>query len=212
MPLFDKDGNEVPGSLTPQEAEVKIKEVQDATRREVEAQVAQKETEYKSKLEEAQTELENAKAALNAAGDKDQNFAALRKQKEDADAKVKQLEDQRQKDVDEIRGIVNQDRVDTAIESVSGGDKELKDKIAANYKLINLPATTPDEIKARVAAAYKMSVDSPEPNVLSRINSGPASNPVARGSSAAHISEDLKSIAGKFGLSNEDLEKYTPKN
>jgi hypothetical protein len=101
-------------------------------------------------LKQAQEELEKLKG-------KDMNFANLRAQKEAAEKKVedilKGVDDKIATVKKEVLEGVMKDHYNDTLKTLSGGDKELQDKIELQYKRIADTASTKEEITKKLQDA-----------------------------------------------------------
>jgi hypothetical protein len=206
--LYDDQGNPIE-ALTPQEAEAQKAEAVEAAKAEIEES-------YRVQLEEKETELEKERA-------KEKNFAALRnhnqelsKKQEDEEYNVKSKIEELERKVEEAKneGVskVNATVRDEAINIYAGDDKELKEKIAKNYDLINKPGNTKDEITERARDAYLISIGLDDNDLLqSRVSSPSGPGRSVGDASRGESSEELKNLGSKFGISPDDWGKFGPK-
>lgn len=171
-------------------------------------------------LSTAQEEAKAAKDALAAAtaaggDDKDKNFGALR-------ASVKAAEDKAEKiRVDSLAAIEAMKNAPTVefqtelLDRASGTDKTLREKIDLNYKALSgMPSSNKAEVKLRMEAAYKLSVDKPVPGMFD----GGAGRMGDRGNGGMPQAGDqnketdnAKLIRGQLGITDEAAAKFAPK-
>lgn len=108
--------------------------------------------------DEANQKLEDANKQLEGELDKDKNFAQLRKQKEDAEAKLNELQgtidDKIGTAKKEILEDVMRDHYNETIERLTGGDEDLKKKVEFQYKRLQDPAGTKEEMNKKLSDAY----------------------------------------------------------
>ncbi len=131
-----------------------------------------------TELADVQEKLKTAEEKLSKTDDKDKNFSALRKAKEDAEKKVEDI----LKGVDEkittvkkevLEGVMK-DHYNDTLKALAGDDEELAKKIEFNYKRLADPAATKSEMNAKFQDAYRLSVSAEDANALtsSVISSG----------------------------------------
>lgn len=165
-------------------------EIDAFTAEEVEAQKQAALEEFKTqnpdKTEEAdalQAELVKANEALKKLQDKDLNFGNLRAQKETAEKKiddlVKQIDDKIGAAKKEVLEGVLQDHYADILKSLSGDDEELKKKVEFQYKRLNDPTGTKDQVTKKLTDAWALATKTEAPNALnaSVISSGGVSRP-----------------------------------
>lgn len=198
MKVTQADGTEIE-VFTADEVAVKTKEV---------------ETRFTTQLTEKENALKVANEALAKAGDKDQNFKALREAKEEAEKNLATL----RTEVDgKIKGIENkaiQSALEKNVKVLAGGDAELEKKIRHHYDRIVDPATTDEEVAKKTRDAYLLATRfEPKISVLDNINNagGYPTPGGASGGAAKEFSPELKQLGGKLGLSEDDLKKFGKK-
>ena len=125
------------------------------------AAIQQFQAENPDKTEELnalQEELKVANEKLAKADDKSQNFATLRKAKEEAEGKLADFT----KSVDEkialsekrvLEGVM-QDHYNDTVKALVGEDEELKKKVEFHYKRLGDTAATKEEISNKLRDAY----------------------------------------------------------
>ena len=170
-----------------------------------------------AEIEELQGKLDKATEDLAKAGEKDTNFANLRKQKDDAekelqetltgiDEKIGTASDKVKKEV--LEGVMS-DHYNDILNSLSGGDEDLKKKIEFNYNRLQDPGATKPEVTKKLTDAYHLSTITETEDALntSVISSGGVSK-VKTTPDDKSFSAEEKEIGQKFGLSDEDMKKY----
>lgn len=214
MAYFDKDGNEVEGVITKEEAEAlaqeKVKEQMEAaaTAKAAADAATAKATALEKQIEEAKA----AQAAAGGAGaddDKDKNLAALRKKLEEQETIIAQEREATQARITALEG----DKVAQAIAAVAQGNDDLAAKIKHNYEttLSGVKATTAEEIAAKVQNAVKLSTSPSTPNALDIAAGGGAPRGTGGASSSAtkvEFNEVEKKVGSQLGISDADREKY----
>lgn len=217
MKLFDENGKEYEGALTPEEVDTKIKEATSAANQTYETE----KTKLNEAVKVAEDAAKKATAALEAVDNKDVNYAELRKKAEDAEARAKSAEEARDEIVKKaVEGVANTFSVkyrDDMLEKLSQGNTDLKNKLLVHYEttLKNMPASNDSEIAARIEAAYRLSVDVPKPSLINSIFNNRAGNGNSNGGSGSgsgtEVDPDVLKWGGLFGLSKDDIVKYTAK-
>ena len=103
------------------------------------------------------------------------NMAELRKAKEVAEKATKQAEkDAKAAEAKASESIAERDRKD-ALKEIVGDDEEMGRKVTEEYKVLNMPDGTPEEIKARMEKAHKLAQPTPEKMSHEAVSSGSAS-------------------------------------
>jgi len=208
--ISDSTGEEVE-MFTAEEIEAQKQEAIEASTGELEA--LQKERDDK------QAEIDNLTKQLEGELDKDKNFAELRKQRED----LKKERDELKGKIDSIDGTieekvesaksailegVNKDHYSETLKALVGDDEELQKKVELNYSRLTDEVASKEDITKKMTDAYRLSVEDRSPNALNTavVSSGGA--PLARPPASKAFTQEEKELAGKFGLSDEDLKKY----
>lgn len=200
--LFNEEGEAVE-ALTKEEADAAVAKATDAAKT--------------AAAEEAGSKIKDLEEQLQKAKDKEQNFEKLRtktesKETEGEDLK-KQIADLGAK-VEEAKGAglqaVLESVKDKAIRSLAGSDTELLKKIQGNYEILNVPVKDEDSVNDRVRRAYLLSVEAPAP--VDRAT-GAFAPPAGSGKrvgekSESAFSDELKGLASKFGVSDDDVKKF----
>lgn len=110
-------------------------------------------------------DLNKAQEALAKFENKDLNFGELRKQKDAAEKAVKDLESKIDDKVGAVKkeileGVTKEHYTET-LNSLAGGDEELKKKIELHYKRLADPASTKEEITKKITDAYILATGKP---------------------------------------------------
>lgn len=218
MPYYDAEGNEVEGLLTQEELDAKLEE----ERQKLNSEFEEKNNATQQKIGELEAAQKAAQAAVDAAekakaggegggdggGDKDQNLAALRTKLDETNAA---LEAEREANKQRFERE-NSERVNTAISSVVGEDKELAEKVRHHFEttLSAVKAETPEEIRQKVASAMKLSVDvETGPNPLDTARQSGGFQPVTPAGDGKKAFTPKQVEQGKyFGISDADRAKY----
>lgn len=173
--------------------------------------------ELETSLTEAKDALATAQEELKAADEKDQNFAELRKKANEAEQQLAEvtkdldnkLAETKKSAMDEVLETVNQGHFHDTLNDLSGGDKDLKEKIEKEYSALNDPATNKEEITSKLNRAYTLATgQNPNENALNTtvLSSGGVTKPQFKEQDA--LPEEAKELGRKFGLKEEDFNKY----
>jgi len=174
------------------------------TTEEIEAQKQQAIEEYKSQNPDKTEELTKLQKELDGFKDKDLNFSNLRKQKEDAEKKVEDI----LKGVDEkistvkkevLEGVMK-DHYNETINSLTGGDEELKKKIEFQYKRLGDAPATKDEIAKKLQDAYMLAAGTSKGVSSNAFSSGGVGSIKTKESSLTEDDKDLLKKMGKGHL------------
>ena len=134
MKVKQDDGTEIE-VFTPDEVTAREKAAADAA---VKTAVAAKEAEL-TKLQEE----------LKGLTDKDHNFAQLRKQKEDVEAKLAEITKNTDTKIKEVESKIVNKELENAIKDRAAGDAEMEKKIKFHFDHLNYPSGTPEEIEQK---------------------------------------------------------------
>lgn len=147
--------------------------------------------------------------------EKDLNFANLREQKEAAERKAKAAAEEIDAKLEnakrEIFEGVLKDHYESTIESLSGGDPEVRKKIEYHYKRLSDPAATKAEVEKKLRDAQVLAEPARERGVSGAFASGGA-GPV-RSAAGGTFTDEQKQFAktlakaGGIELTEEDLKK-----
>lgn len=158
-----------------------------------------------------QEELRIKNEKLAKTEDKDLNFANLRKQKEEAEKKVadilKGVDDKITTAKKEVMEGVMQDHYNDTLKALSE-DEEMKKKIEFHYKRLGDVAITKEAIGSKLRDAYLLATKPEGYDALnsSVISSGGVGKINIR--SGVKLTEEERVVAGKLGISGDDLKKY----
>ena len=180
MELFDEEGNKIEGALDPEESK-KLQEDLDASKKELEG-LSDKDHNFKQLREKVgglETKLEESKKAIE-------------------EANVKALEGM-QAPLTEAKEIT--------IKNLSAGDEELKKKIEFHFDRIKDETLTVEQMNKKVRDAYLLATEKPV-DISGQIISSAGAGTFVPKKDVKEMSSDLKGLAGKFGLSDEDIKKY----
>ena len=193
-------------------------EIDTFTQEELEAKQAEALESYKSenpdKTEELtalQEELRVANDKLGKVDDKNVNFVALRKAKEDAEKKVDEILkgvdgkiEQVKKEV--LEGVMQDHKQDT-LKSLSGGDAELEKKIEFHYKRLGDVASTKQEISKKLNDAWVLATAKESDGMTANIYGSGNVGRVNINNTSPKFSAEEKELGSKFGLTDKDFGK-----
>ena len=170
-----------------------------------------------AEIEELQGKLDKATEDLTRAGEKDTNFANLRKQKDDAENKLEEFtagvdekigtaKEEVKKEV--LEGVMSDHYADI-LKALTGDDEELKKKVELNYNRLQDPGVTKSDVTKKLTDAYHLSTIPETEDALntSVISSGGVSR-LKTTSDDKSFSGEEKELGEKFGLSEEEMKKY----
>lgn len=160
-------------------------------------------------------ELKIAKEALSGADQGTKDWAAARQQIKDLETKITEGSQERDKlkteFAGEIRGLrtsFTQDKLNESISALAGNDKGLADKIQFHYERLGGSKGNTKEDTEKLKDAYLLATGKQAPNLFS----------VARGSFVGEAPEpregtsrEVSELGRKFGVSEEDVKKYSAK-
>lgn len=165
MPLFDEKGKEIEGALTPEEVQELQKKVETFE-------------ESQKQIEELNGKLKEKEEEFNKLSNKDYNFKRLReKSEEEVEEMKKKMNDREKILLDEVleiskeRDAEREARYKEAekeiLDSLAGGDDELREKIiAAGNELVG-DSKTVNELESRLRKAYILAKgEAPRPSPL----------------------------------------------
>ena len=210
--IKDADGNDIEVFTADELAEKEI------VAKEAAVEEFKKENPDKSdEITELQGKLDKVNEDLDKAGEKDQNFDNLRKQKDDAETKLKaategideKIGTAKEEIKKEVLEGVMQDHYADTLKSLAGDDEELKKKIEFNYNRLQDPGVTKPEVTKKLTDAYHLSTITETEDALttSVISSGGVSR-VKTTPDDKSFSGEEKELGQKFGISEDDIKKY----
>ena len=190
-------------------------EIEALSKEEYETEIKAKEEEYAIKEKELNDKIKGYES-------KDFNFKALREAKEDDKKKMleklsdteRKLYDEQEhnrKEIDDLKGSLVRENMDTAIDALCKDDEELKKKVKANFDILNIEVKTKKDMVEKVQKAYNMSVDPSVRNPVQGVSGSTNIGDIGRTEKPV-LTPDQKEIGKKhFGLSDEDYKKYGKK-
>jgi hypothetical protein len=210
MPYYDEQGNEVAGLHTEEELNAKLEEERQAFAKQIE--------EEKASAQERLVALEAEKLAAQKAvdtaklgggdGDKDVNFANLRRKLEETTTAL-----EAEKLANEGRyTALQKERIDTVINTIARGDDELAKKIRFNYDtvLTGMKAETTQEINAKALAALRLSAPTSDgPDALSiALSGGNKGVHVQQSNAAKKFTSNEVAVGKSLGITDQDRNRY----
>lgn len=190
------------------------------TQEELDKKVNEKIEEYKldnpteEDIKKLQEELEKKNSELKKYEDKEYNFSELRKTKEKEEVARKILEEEKkalEAKIDEkINGVkedIVKEKISERVKNFSNGDEELEKKILYHYNRIKDEATNDKEINKKLVDAFILATKRDDNDVVSGTISSFGS-PVITKRQKNEIKPELKPVAEKLGITDEDIKKY----
>jgi hypothetical protein len=223
--LYDEAGNPIEGALTPEEIDAKL----DAAKAETAAQVqAEKDAEIeqvKTSLAEKETALEEAQKELEVAkaNDKGKNFSQQRKIIEEKQAAYDQLlkdfdafKTETQTRLGEIVSETKNRGINEMIDQAAGGNKELKDKIRFFYdafKPLDETGKKEEDIQKEKAERVKNALilatgGRPAVPITSLMISSAGGGLGGINPKGEKLNSEQQDLAGKLGIDQETLKKH----
>lgn len=174
---------------------------------ELDAKIAEKD----AALTKAQEESKAKDEALEKLQNKDTNFANLRQAKEKAEAEATEAKAKLADAVNTVKadvlGGMLEDVKKSSMESLAGGDEELKKKIEFQFNRLADKVTNKAELDKKVLDAYRLATEYRQPVMNSSIMSSAGAGRVGVQPKHNYSPEEAE-LAAKFGLSAEDLKKH----
>jgi chromosome segregation ATPase len=199
----DPETGEEVEAFSQEEFDTKVAEAQAAA----DAKLAEKDTAMAS----LQKERDDAKLALeeaaNKGGRESENYKTLKAALDLKDQKLNEVKTE----METIKGQRIEDIKNSVLDQVAGKDPDLRKKIEHHFNetLKGVTANTPEEIKAKLENAKKLSIEVDNPNPLDTINNGggPGVQQENDGKGLEFTSRE-KTLGGKLGIGQEDYKKY----
>lgn len=214
-PFYNENADEVEGVMSPEEVQELLAKKEEETNKAVEeAQQAMQE-----EIQTLQQQLEQEREEKRKLEEKGVNFGTLRKKTEEKDSKISELE----KKIDELKGafigqidkinqILSDKTIDEAMLKVSGGDRELADKVKFHYKQFAGIPKDEKEMQERINNAMILATGGKSTNIPGSTYSGAGGfNTTNNVVSVNKWTEDQKDLAKKFGITDAEIAKYSGK-
>ena len=173
-------------------------------------EVAERETAaaaaIKVELDNTNAKLATVNLELEKLNSKDHNFSSLRAQKDELEKKLDDMNNGINVKIEEIKKAPLLKYESDVLINLSSGDEELKKKIKFHYDRLSDKADNEESVSKKMNDAYLLAVGShPRVDAIGMAipagGSG-AHSPVVRNS---QLSQDLKELGKKFGLTDEDM-------
>lgn len=216
--VYNEDGEEVKDVVTKEEHETQLaaaaaKALKDATDAGVvfTKDAVQKEKDAVAKL---QADLTKAQEDLAKLGEKDVNFKNLREAKEAAESKVKELTDTLNKKIGEIEHKIDTRDLDGAIRGLADDDAEMEKKIRYHFQRLSKADDTAEQRAKNLEDAATLAVG--KRRQVNLINgmiafSSDGSHKIQDGADSSPLSDNVKQLGARLGLSDKDMNKYGKK-
>lgn len=210
--LFDKDGNEVE-AFTPEELEAKKKEALD----EYIKNNPSKAGEFEKLQKDLETATNKLKEMEEGGGNDDAQKKRLKDEKKAAEDALKTGLEGFRKEMDEFKNNFISGHKNKVLEKLSKGDPELKKKIEFEYDQYSEGKKAPAneiEIQERLTKAFTLATgNKPAPNFMDgAAGAGQRGEGHNGGSGNAKEpeSDNSKNMRKAFGITDKDVEKFTP--
>jgi len=161
------------------------------------------------------TELESAKEALDKSDQGTKDWSEARKQIKTLEKQIESITKERTadkeqfaKDLREVRTSTFKASIESWKDNLAGDNKEVRDKIEFYYNRLGAEVKDEKEAQEIMKDAYLLATGKQAPNMFN----------VARGSfvgqppkSKEPMSQEVSELGKKFGISDEDIIKYSQK-
>lgn len=204
--LYNADGEPVEGAMTKDQVEAKVAEAKElgatSTKEELNTKIGELNDIIKQKDEE-----------LEQAGEKDQNFKSLRKQKDDAIKAKEDLEALVDERIKKVTDKLSANQVNDLIEKASRGDEEVKKKIKFHYDSFKGEPETTKDIQERIKNAVILATGArPAGGLGSDATGTGGGSPLgATPTTKKKVSKGALEVGEKMGISEEKLKELKTK-
>ena len=160
-------------------------------------------------LANLQEKMREAEEKLAKVGDKDYNFKALEKAKNDAEGKLKEFTSTIDEKINSVKrevleGVMSAHKSD-ALASLVGDDEELKKKVELEYGRLSDVASTKEQISKKLKDAYVLATAKDPDGVNASIYGSGNVGRVSIKSTSPKFSNEEKELGAKFGLNDKDF-------
>lgn len=198
--IKDSEGNEIE-VFTQEEIEGQKQEAIEAFKTENPDKTAE--------LAELQEKMREAEEKLAKVGDKDYNFKALEKAKNDAESKLKSFTQEWEGKLQNVKkevleGVMSDHKNDT-LKQLSGGDAELEKKIEFHYKRLGDVAGTKAEITSKLKDAWVLATKKEDDGMNASIYGSGNVGRLNINNQSPKFSAEEQELGSKFGLKPEDF-------
>jgi len=213
---FDELGNKVEG-YSAEEVAQKLEEERLTAIEEANAARQDEIDVLNEELSNKEKALGEAQEALQKERDKDKNLGGQRrvienKENEITELKkdIEQLKQDSQSKLMEIEKKANDSKINSLIERVSEGSKELKDKIKFFYDNFKGEPKNDEELLERIKNAYTLATGGqPSIKMTGEMISGSGNSPMPNVNiPEGKISPDVLPIAHQLGITDQDIKKH----
>ncbi len=214
--FFDENGNKVE-AYTMEEIEAKIEEEREAAIEEANINRQEEIDNLNLTLEQKEEELRIAQEELRKERDKEKNLGGQRKVIESKEEEIKNLK----KDIEELKMTsiskiadiekkFNEEKINSVIDKITEGNKELKDKVKFYYENFKGEPKDDNELMERVRNAYIIATGGQQKfNLTGEIISSAGEPPIGNLSgSKEKLSPEALRLAKEMGITDQDLKKY----
>lgn len=211
--VFDEDNNPLEGFLSPEDVDAKIeKAAEEAAIKATEAldvKISEVQTKFDKEMKLKDKKIQELKDDLDSdLSDEDKNWKKTREKIEQLEKDKVEMEATFGKKLDEISGKISDSKIDTRINNLAKGDKELKDKISVHYNSFEGEPKNEKEIQERLKNAVILAGgDASDVNVLNggAIRTGAGVIPGETKSTEKLDNPESKDVGNKIGLSDKEL-------
>lgn len=204
--LFDKDGNEVE-AFTPEELESKKKEAMD--------EYLKANPDKSKDLDEATKKVAELQKQIDEGGMSEGQKQRLLDDKKKAEEEKNAVTETLTKEVAELRNAVIGMPKKKALDALSKGDKELRDKLEAKYDSLMKTGEYPQDeegvLKAVSDAATLVNGSKPAPNFMDGVVGAGDAGAGQRHGTATTETDNSKAMRKTFGITDAEMEKHAPK-
>lgn len=226
--LFDDKGNPVDAftqeDVNKQVAE-KTEEVTQQTNKDKEDAInkakeegkaeATKELEGKQPLPEdtgkLKTELDETKNKLKEMEGKDFEWSKLKKEGKEKDQVITETKSRVFDLENALKSKEGETLVETALDKIAAGDDKLREQIKYHYNRLPDQAVAIEEIEKKMRDAYLLARGEQMPKSLDGVVSAAGAGNIQEKtiqSNKPSLTEDQKDLAGRFGITDEDVQKF----
>ena len=165
-----------------------------------------------SVVSDLQVKLKEAQDALDAAGGDDGQKARLRRERDEANSALKAVRDEFMGKINAIEsGNVNAHR-DELLNRLTGGKKDLNEKVLFEFDRYNPSDTTREGIALRLQKAFELATGNrANPNVMDSAGHAGARGQFNPAPANKEVSENAKKIGALFGITDEARERLAKK-
>ena len=208
MELFDKDNNPIEGALSAEEVEARIKDAETKSTEALDSKMEEIKSEFGGKMKEKDDKIQELTDKLDPdLSDEDRNWKETRKALKQLKKDKVDMETAFNKKISEITGTISGGKIEDRISKIAKGDKEFAGKIMVHYNKFAGEPKDEKAIQERLKDATLLAGGGTAKNVLNgdAIRNGGGAIETTK---VGKISEEVKGVGSKMGITNEDLKKH----